>query len=65
MKYATKKNAKEIVDEIKHSGRTYYFCGELEMERMVETFRESGFGVDETRVIIAALVLAGAKFTVE
>lgn len=29
------------------------------------TLRQSGYGMDESNVILAALVLAGAKFTLE
>lgn len=65
MKYATKKNAKDIIGWAKETGQTAYFDGELSMSRMKEMFRNYGFGMAETNVIIASLVLAGAKFKSE
>ena len=65
MKYATKKNAKDIIEWAKETGQTAYFDGELNMSRMKEMFRDFGFGIEETNVIIASLVLAGAKFKAE
>ena len=65
MKYATKKNAKDIIDWAKETGQTAYFDGELSMSSMKEMFRNYGFGMAETNVIMASLVLAGAKFKSE
>ena len=62
--YSSKITAKEILDLYKDD--TAYFEGSLSMQRMKEMFRnELHFGVAETNVIIASLILAGAKFTVE
>ena len=63
MKYATKKVAKEAIEQYKD--RTGYFDGSLNTADMVKMFRDMHFGEAETNVITAALVLAGAKFTVE
>lgn len=63
-KYLRKITAKEILDLYK--GDTFYFDGSLSLKRMKEIFRsEFYFSEAETNVIIAALILAGAKFTVE
>lgn len=66
MTYATKKSAKEIIEMEKEYENTNYFNGSLSMAYMKDMFiNGKGFGVHETNVIIAALVLAGGKFTVE
>lgn len=66
MKYATKKSAKEIIEMEKESENTNYFNGRLSMADMKDMLRNRmGFGESETNVIMAALVLAGGKFTVE
>lgn len=66
MKYATKKSAKEIIEMEKESENTNYFNGSLSMADMRDMLRNRmGFGEPETNVIMAALVLAGGKFTVE
>lgn len=63
MKYATKKNAREILDVIKEQGTTNYFNGLVSMNEMYDLLRNRmRFGSAETNAIIAALVLAGAKF---
>ena len=62
-KYSRKITAKEILDLYKDD--TAYFDGSLSMENMKEVFRNAlHFGEAETNVIIASLILAGAKFTV-
>lgn len=63
MKYATKKAAKEAIEQYKD--RTNFFNGELNMADMERMLRDMTFGKAETNVILAALVLAGAKFTIE
>lgn len=61
MKY-TKKAARETIDAYKDN--TGYFSGEVAQCDMFDMLRwRMGFGEAETRVIIAALVLAGAKFS--
>lgn len=60
MKYATKKEARETIE--RYMDDTYYKSGEIDMNNLCLTLRQSGFGVAETNVIMAALVLAGAKF---
>ena len=63
MKYATKKNAREILDVIKEQNTTGYFDGSISMNEMQNMLRyRMRFGSAETNAIIAALVLAGAKF---
>lgn len=60
MKY-TKKAAKETIQAYKES--TCYFDGTIKQEDMYNMLRyRMNFGDAETRVIIAALVNAGAKF---
>lgn len=63
MKYATKRAAKEAIEQYKD--RTNFFNGKLNMADMERMLRDMAFGKAETNVILAALVLAGAKFTVE
>ena len=41
---------------------TAYKSGEINMNGFYWTLRQSGFGMDEANVVLAALVLAGAKF---
>lgn len=61
--YATKAEAKRELDASKD--RTFYFDGSLKMSYMKEMLRyRMRFGEAETNVILAALVLAGAKFEV-
>ena len=63
MKYATKKNAREILELIKEQDSTNYFNGHVSMNEMYDMLRNRmRFGIAETNAIIAALVLAGAKF---
>lgn len=63
MKYATKKSAREVIDQYKDE--TNYFCGNLNMKDMKEMFiYRMNFGEAETNVIISALVLSGAKFKI-
>ena len=60
MKY-TKKAAKESIEAYKDM--TSYFDNSMSQEDMYNMLRyRMQFGEAETRVIIAALVLAGAKF---
>lgn len=61
--YASKKAAKEVIERYKEL--TNYFNGELSAASMKEMLRAMTFGEAETNVIMAALVLAGGKFTVE
>lgn len=64
MKYTTKKSAKEVLDLFKDS--TNYFNGHVSIHEMRDLLRNRmRFGSAETNVIIAALVLVGAKFTTE
>lgn len=60
MKYATKKAAKEAIEQYKDL--TGFFSGDLNMADMKRMLRDMHFGEAETNVIMAALVLAGAKF---
>lgn len=62
MRYATKKVAREVIE--REMSGTYYAEGFLKMDVMKRHFLDSGFGQHETNVIIAALVLAGAKFDI-
>lgn len=60
MKY-TKKDARETVNAYKDL--TAYFDGSMKQSDMYDMLRyRMNFGEAETRTIIAALVLAGAKF---
>lgn len=45
--------------------RRTFFNGKLNMTDMERMLRDMAFGKAETNVILAALVLAGAKFTIE
>ena len=57
----TKKELKQIIEQWKDE--TNYFTGNLKYKDMFEMFRyRFNFGAAETKVIIAALELAGAKF---
>lgn len=59
--YITDREALDKLAENKH--QTSYFDGSLSLEEMYEMLRfRSGFEVAETNVILASLVLAGAKF---
>lgn len=61
MKY-TKKAAKETVEAYKDM--TSYFDSSMSQEAMFQMLKyRMGFGEAETRVIIGALVMAGAKFS--
>ena len=60
-KAMTKKEAKKIVEEYKD--RTGYFDNSLRYEAMENMFRyQMRFGEAETKVILASLTMAGAKF---
>lgn len=60
----TKKAAREEIERSK--GDTGYFDGSITAANMKYMLRnQMHFGEAETNVIIAALVLAGAKFAVE
>lgn len=66
MKHLTKKVAIEQINEIKQNETTAYFDGSLTANQMKEMLRyRMGFGEAETNVIIAALVISGAKFQVD
>ena len=59
----TKKAAREEIERSKNN--TGYFDGSVTAARMKDMLRnEMHFGEAETNVIIAALVLAGAKFVI-
>ena len=63
MKY-TKKKAKETIEAYKDM--TNYFNEELTQNQMYNMLKyDMHFGEAETRVIIASLVMAGAKFKKE
>ena len=60
----TKSKAREVIESYKDL--TGYFDGKISVWSMNQMLRyRMGFGDAETRVIIAALVLAGAKFSEE
>lgn len=62
-KYATRKAAIEVIRKIKEEGSTNYFTGALRLGDMRRMLRYGmNFGDAETRLILAALVNAGAKF---
>lgn len=57
----TKKRAKEVIEEYKDL--TNYFDNSLSLEEMEKMLRyRMAFGDAETRIIIASLIIAGAKF---
>ena len=61
MKYMTKKAAREEIERSKDW--TNYFSGNLKAKDMKEMLRyRMQFGEAEANIILAALVLAGAKF---
>lgn len=61
MKKYTKKVAKETVEA--YAQHTNWFDGSINQKDMYEMLRyRMQFGEAESRVIIAALVMAGAKF---
>lgn len=63
MKKYTKKAAKETVET--YANMTSYFDESMTQREMFEMLRyRMQFGEAETRVIIAALVMAGAKFKI-
>ena len=63
MKKYTKKHARECVEAYAHL--TGWFDGSIAQRDMYEILRyRMQFGEPETRVIIAALVMAGAKFKI-
>lgn len=60
----TKKKAKAILDA--HKNDTDYFNKSVDIKKMEDMlYYRMHFGWDETEVIIAALILAGAKFKEE
>ena len=60
----TKKQERETIEAYKNM--TAFFDGETTREEMYEMFRyRFRFGEAETRVIIASLTLAGAKWKTE
>lgn len=73
MKFATVKTANEIIRDSKEKELTNYFGQTfsslipkyLSLVAMKELFLTKGFGEDETNLILASLVKAGCKFTVE
>lgn len=71
MKFATIKNAEAVIKETKENENTSYFGWELfgkvrycSMSDMIRNFREAGFGAAEANFIVAAMIKAGAKFTI-
>lgn len=64
MKKYTKQNAKDTIEAYKHL--TSFFDESMTQNAMYEMLRyRMQFGEAETRVIIASLVIAGAKFKKE
>lgn len=63
--YASIKTAKEIIDCEKRIQQTAFYDGSLGMWQFYEALRDLGVGEAETRVIVSALVLAGAKLTID
>ena len=70
-KFATIKTATEVIRETKENETTSYFGWEAfgekqycSMSEMLDMFREKGFGVSEANFILAAMIKAGAKFTI-
>ena len=63
MKYATKKNAKEIIKGT--LPKTAYADGVVSLDCMKKSLRSTGLGTNETNFILSAMVAAGAKFIVE
>ena len=70
-KFATIKVANEVIKETKENENTCYFGWEMlgrvsycGMADMIRNFREAGFGVAEANFIVAAMIKAGAKFTI-
>lgn len=60
----TKKKAKAILDA--HKNETAYFDKSMQLKEFENMlYFRMGFGWDETEVITAALILAGAKFKEE
>lgn len=68
MKLATKKRAKEVwernvdLTEWKDTNDTLLSGKPIEAKVMYYTFLEKGFGRAEANCIVAALIMAGAKF---
>lgn len=63
MKYMTKKAAREEIE--RNKDLTSYFVGNLKAKDFKELLRyRMNFGEAETNTILAALVLAGAKFEI-
>ncbi len=61
MKKYTKTQAKETIEALKNE--TAYFDSSMTQAEMYNMLRyRMGFGEAETRVILAALVISGAKF---
>lgn len=61
--YATREAAVDVIREIKEEGSNNYFAGTIRFEDMRLMLRyRMNFGDAETRLILAALVNAGAKF---
>lgn len=71
MKFATIKESTEIINRIKQSGETGFFGQTfssilpeyIPVREMKRTFIEKGFGEAEATFIVAAMIKAGAKFT--
>ena len=62
-KYATRKAAREIIRHEAEQSNTNYFSGELKFADMRDMLRyRMGFGEAETKLILASLVNADAKF---
>ena len=74
MKFASKKEAKEILDHVKSQGYSQYFgyyntFAEkryyLNYYQTLAYFKEMGFTKEDSHIIISALILAGAKFKID
>lgn len=62
--YADRKTASEIIECEKRIQQTAFFDGSLKMWPFIEALRDMGVDEAETRVIVSALVLAGAELII-
>lgn len=63
--FADTKTASEIIECEKRIQQTAFYDGSLNMWHFVAALRDLGVGEAETRVIVSALVLAGAKLILD